>query len=88
MEKKEKSSQLKKGRRKLPTLSQNRSQVNLQTKLPELLASPTHINDLRKLFYQYKSNAKILTNSPYYTNRQQNHELVSIIQANKHQPST
>lgn len=87
MEKKEKNTQLKKGRRKLPTISQNKSQLSLQPKLPELMTSPSHVNDLRKLFYQYKSNAKILTCSPYYTNRQQNHELVSIIQANKHQPS-
>jgi hypothetical protein len=52
-----------------------------------MLSSPSHLNDLRKLFYQYKSNANILVNSPYYTNRQQQHHLVTYIQANKHQPS-
>ena len=55
--------------------------------MPELVTSRSHLNNLRKIFYRYKSNANILTNSPYYTNRQQNSQIISFIQANKHVPS-
>ena len=87
MEKNGRTFDLKKCRRKLPTIPHNKSVAQLPPKLNELLSSQSHLNDLRKLFYQYKSNANILVNSPYYTNRQQQHYLVKYIQANRHEPT-
>ena len=67
---------------KLPTISHNKSYQTL--KQNELTISPPqHLQELRKLYYQYKSNANILAHSPYYTNRQHQKHIVSYIQANK-----
>ena len=74
---------------KLPTLTNNKSHLNLSSKAPQITIKPSeHLQELRKLYYQYKSNANILTSSPYYTNRQQQNKVVSYIQANKCQPTS
>jgi hypothetical protein len=78
----------KKRKQKLPQISLNKSSKILTTKAPEVLVNPPqHLQELRKLYYQYKSNANILTHSPYYTNRQHQQHVVSYISANKNQPT-
>ena len=42
------------------------------------------MGDLRKLYYRYRSNANILKNSPYYTNRQQQKQLVAYIKSHRY----
>lgn len=71
---------------KLPVLTESKS--HLHTAMPhlsDLSASTDRLKDLRKLFFQYKSNAQILTNSPYFTNRQQQKQVVALINANKYE---
>lgn len=78
----------KKKKQKLPHISLNKSNKILTTKAPEVFINPPqHLQELRKLYYQYKSNANILTHSPYYTNRQHQQHVVSYINANKNQPT-
>jgi hypothetical protein len=50
----------------------------------EISSSTERLKDLRKLYFQYKSNAHILTNSPYFTNRQQQKNVVAYINSNKY----
>lgn len=72
------------GRRpKLPFLTESKSQLRSGL-LPELSGSTERLKDLRKLYFQYKSNAQILSNSPYFTNRQQQKQVVALISANKY----
>ena len=73
---------------KLPTIEKNNSKLRVSTKRPLLISPPEHLKELRKLYYQYKSNANILTCSPYYTNRQHKNNIVSYIQANKCEPTS
>ena len=89
MEKNPHISKLKKVKQKLPTISHTKSNQNLiNGKIPDLTANQSgNLQELRKLYYQYKSNANILTHSPYYTNRQHQLNVVSYIQANKCEPS-
>jgi hypothetical protein len=49
----------------------------------DLLGSTDRLKDLRKLYFQYKSNANILNNSPYYSNRQQQKQVVAYIHSHK-----
>ena len=76
---------LKKVKQKLPTISHTKSNQNMaNNKLQELSINQSgNLQELKKLYHQYKSNANILTHSPYYTNRQHQHNVVSYIQANK-----
>ena len=85
----------KKNKQKLPTIARGSSKVQLvgSSKLQKGdvamvgMEGPEHMKELRKLYYQYKSNANILAHSPYYTNRQHQHEVVSYIQANRCEPT-
>jgi hypothetical protein len=53
--------------------------------LPDATASTDRLKDLRKLYFQYKSNANILANSPYFTNRHQQKQVLALINSNKHE---
>jgi hypothetical protein len=72
-------------RYKLPVLTESKARLHpLTPQLPEMVASTDRLKDLRKLYYQYKSNAQILANSPYFTNRQQQKQVVALINSTKH----
>lgn len=80
MEKISRKLQPKKKKAKLPTISPNKSNLQITSKMPDINSSSTlHLKELRKLYYQYKSNANILTHSPYYTNRQHQQNVISYI---------
>jgi hypothetical protein len=49
-----------------------------------ILGSKEKLKDLRKLFFQYKSNASILTTSPYFTNRAQQKKVVAYIKTHRY----
>lgn len=80
MEKISRNLHSKKHKAKLPTISPSHNSHTINGKTSELAdTSSLHLKELRKLYYQYKSNATILTSSPYYTNRQHKHNLISYI---------
>lgn len=71
---------------KLPFLTESKSQLQtLISHLPEISSSTDRLKDLRKLYFQHKSNANILANSPYFTNRMQQKQIVSYISSSKHE---
>lgn len=75
-----------KDRQKLPSLPESKSHLHVvHAPTAELIGSTERLKDLRKLYFQYKSNANILKHSPYYTNRQQQRQVVAFIQANKYE---
>lgn len=70
----------------MPVLTESKTQLqSVIAHMPELSSSTDRLKDLRKLYFQYKSNAHILTNSPYFTNRQQQKQVVAMISANKYE---
>jgi hypothetical protein len=79
---------LRRKKQKLPYIVHNKSTQLLNQKLTDRsMSPPNHLQELRKLYYQYKSNANILAHSPYYTNRTHQQNVVSYIQANKCHPT-
>lgn len=74
---------------KLPILTESKSQLHLlMHHIPEISSSSDRFKDLRKLCLQYKSNAQILTNSPYFTNRQQKKHAIVVSNPNKYDIDT
>jgi hypothetical protein len=78
-----------KGYLKLPKLSIAKSTTKMKTTADSSsLESTKRFKGLRKLYFQYKSNANILAHSPYFTNRQEQQQMVSLIEHKRYILST
>jgi hypothetical protein len=75
MENNKKKSLIKRFYVDLPKIS-NVSAFMKENSMEENVVKSPRFKDLRKLFFQYKSNAKILQTSPYYSNRHEQKKLV------------
>jgi hypothetical protein len=47
--------------------------------------SASKFKDFKKLFFQYKSNARILEKSPYYTNNKQRKQIIEMMTTQRYQ---